>query len=355
MKFALVLMLFGELLCPAVAAVRISINAGKEFATMYQLPPIQCLIAFEARTRLGSGVLAARELCITPSALSHRLKQLEEFTQQTLFSKASGEHVLTAAGEAYLGVVRPALQALNGYGRDTHTPKGTTLQRVRLCSPPTFATQILVPRLALLQKAFPRLSLELHLSVPLVGLKAEEVDIEIRFGKGVYPGYQVRLILEEQVFPVCSPEYRERFGPFETFQDIGKGKLLQCVIEPWQPWLDAAKVSRVEEVKGMQFVDIGLFVEAAACGHGIALARPMMAETLLSTGRIVPLFEKTAWPAYSYYATCLPEASDKPGVQEILEWLEFNVQLGMSPSHPEPPHCHAGTVIKRHVTDEPIG
>lgn len=209
------------------------------------------------------------------------------------------------------------------------------MQRVRLCSPPTFATQIIVPRLALLQSAFPRLSLELHLSVPLVGLKAEEADIEIRFGKGIYPGHQVRLILEEQVFPVCSPEYRERLGPFETLQDIGKGKLLQCVIELWQRWLEEANVFDVEDVKGMQFVDIGLFVEAAACGHGIALARPMMAETQLSTGRIVPLFGKTAWPAYNYYATCLPESLEKPGVQEVLEWLELNVQLGMSPSRSE--------------------
>lgn len=293
---------------------------------MYQLPPIQCLIAFDARARLGSGVLAARELCITPSALSHRLKQLEDFTNIQLFSKASGESILTAAGENYLEIVREALGTLSsghtqGSRQDRKAPR-----RLRLCSPPTFATQILVPRLGEIQDKFPNLALDLHLSVPLVGTKAEEADIEIRFGKGVYPGYYATPILTENIFPVCSPEYLKKHGDFATPADMMRGRLLRCVIEPWAPWLEAAGLQDPQSSSGgIQFVDIGLFVEAAACGQGIALARPMMADTLLNSGRLVRAFQISAKPAYAYYATCIPEALEKPEVNEFMAWLESSL------------------------------
>lgn len=289
---------------------------------MYQLPPIQCLIAFDARARLGSGVLAARELCITPSALSHRLKQLEEFTNIQLFSKASGEFILTAAGENYLEIVREALGTLSSGHAQGSRQERKAPRRIRLCSPPTFATQILVPRLDEIRDKFPKLALDLHLSVPLVGTKAEEADIEIRFGKGIYPGYYATPILTESVFPVCSPAYLKTHGSFESPSDMMRGRLLRCVIEPWAPWLDAAGLQDPQPTTdGIQFVDIGLFVEAAACGQGIALARPMMADALLHSGRLVPAFKMSAKPAYAYYATCIPETMERPEVSEFMSWL----------------------------------
>ncbi|MNR80579.1 Glycine cleavage system transcriptional activator [compost metagenome] len=299
---------------------------------MYQLPPIQCLIAFDARARLGSGVLAARELCITPSALSHRLKQLEDFTNIQLFSKASGESILTAAGENYLEIVREALGTLSSGHAQGGRQQRKAPQKIRLCSPPTFATQILVPRLAEIQDRFPTLALELHLSVPLVGTKAEEADIEIRFGKGNYPGYLATPILKERVFPVCSPAYLEAHGGFSSANDMLRGRLLRCVIEPWAPWLEAAGLQDTQiSASGIQFVDIGLFVEAAACGHGIALARPMMIDNLLNSGRLVPAFAMSARPVNAYYATCVPETMERPEVSQFMSWLEASLH---TPAYP---------------------
>lgn len=294
-------------------------------STRYQLPPTHCLLAFEARARLGTGVLAARELCITPSALSHRIKQLETLIGTPLFAKTEGDLILTAKGHEYLGAVREALGVLSHLS-DGAAQRVQRRRRIQVCAPPTFATQILVPRLDRIREAFPDVDLELHLSVPLVGLKAEHADVEIRFGNGVYPGFNAVSILEEQVFPVCSPAYARAHGPFMEPIDILKGSLLQCIIEPWQPWFRAASLQFPEPCSAIQFVDIGLVVEAAACHQGIALARQSMIVNYLSAGRLVRLFDLEAVPAYAYYATATPEALARPQVSAFIAWLQANLQ-----------------------------
>lgn len=286
----------------------------------FRLPPISCLIAFEARARLGSGILVARELCISPSAVSHRIRQLEEATNLQLFRKTNGESVLTAEGQAYLEAVRNALNTLSHFGRNPAAGVKPP-RRLRIAAPPTFAYQIVIPRLAALQGAFPGLHFELQLSVPLAGLKADDADIEIRFGTGHYPGYHVTRILDEQVTPVCSPRYLDEHGPFDSYEDLARATLLRCTIEPWHPWFQAAGLDWREPAGALQFVDIGSCMEAAACDHGIALARPKMAASLLQAGRLVTLFDLRAKPAYSYFATCLPEALQQQETQAIVDWL----------------------------------
>lgn len=291
----------------------------------FRLPPISCLIAFEARARLGSGVLVARELCISPSAVSHRIKQLEEATNLQLFRKTSGEAVLTADGQAYLEAVRNALNTLSHFGRNPATSTQARKQ-LRIATPPTFAYQIVIPRLKLLQENFPALRFELQLSVPLAGLKADDSDIEIRFGIGHYPGYHVIRILDEEVMPMCSPAYLEQHGPFETYEDLQRATLLRCTIEPWHPWFQAAGLDWREPVGTLQFVDIGSCMQAAAWGHGITLARPKMAASLTASGRLVPVFDLRAKPAYSYFATCLPETLQHTESLEVIHWLRSELE-----------------------------
>lgn len=291
----------------------------------FRLPPIPCLIAFEARARLGSGVLVARELCISPSAVSHRIKQLEEATNLQLFRKTSGEAVLTADGQAYLEAVRNALNTLSHFGRTpAASPKQT--KQLRIAAPPTFTYQIIIPRLSKLQQQFPALRFELQLSVPLVGLKADDSDIEIRFGIGHYPGYHITRILDEDVMPVCSPAYLQKYGPFNSYEDLQKATLLRCTIEPWHPWLQKAGLDWREPIGALQFVDIGTCMQAAAWGHGVALARPKMVASLIASGRLVSIFDLRAKPAYSYFATCLPEALQHTESLEVINWLRNDLE-----------------------------
>ncbi|UXT84477.1 LysR substrate-binding domain-containing protein [Agrobacterium tumefaciens] len=285
-----------------------------------RLPPIHCLLAFEARARLKSGVLVAQELAITPSAVSHRIRQLEAFTQLRLFAKVDGEIVLTPEGQSYLETVRGALYALSYFPSLERDVKPR--MKIRLSSPPTFAARILVPRLAQLSSEFPDIDLDIQLSVPLIGAKAEPADIDIRFGDGRYPGRTVVKVLDEKVVAVTSPEYERQVGPFRTLSDLKKAVLLRCSIEPWRPWFQVAGLDWSEPNSQWSFSDVGLFADAATYSAGIALVRPSLVKEYLDTSKLSIIFPSImAAPYYAYYATCVPESFRRPEIEAFVKWL----------------------------------
>ncbi|MDP9109859.1 MAG: LysR family transcriptional regulator, partial [Pseudomonadota bacterium] len=203
-----------------------------------RLPPVHALSAFEAAARFNSFALAADELCITPSALSHRIRLLEEFVGERLFIRDSRSVTLSEFGRRYLEVVRAALQTLNDFPMPRRSAGGQL--RVKVTVPPTFARYLLVPRVDEFIAANPQISLELFLSVPLYDLSLSESDVEIRFGAGKYPHIVTRKLFEEPAFAVASPDYLRRIGGIATPADLKKATLLRSALEPWQPWFEAA-------------------------------------------------------------------------------------------------------------------
>src|SRR6516225_5910406 len=142
-----------------------------------RIPPIQGLLAFEAVARLRSVTLASEELSVTPSAVSHRIRQLE--TQLALKLFARSDFSLTVDGSAYLTRVREALAAL----QQVHSPADAAGNaRLRVAVTPTFSRQLLLPRLALFRHAYPDIELSLQVAIPVLNVTAEEADIELRFG-----------------------------------------------------------------------------------------------------------------------------------------------------------------------------
>jgi LysR family glycine cleavage system transcriptional activator len=289
-----------------------------------RLPPLQCLVAFEAVARLGSGSLAATELSVTPSAISHRLRQLEESLGESLLRRADNELMLTPHGVEYLDVVRECLESLSRYPVRGNAADERT--QLRISAPPTFARQIIVPRLESFQATQPDLEIVLQLSVPLVGLKADDADVEIRFGSGRYPGLEVLTILDEPVFPVCSPTYLERSGPLDNLSGLAGATLLRCPLEPWRPWFRQAGLDVPEPSAGAQFIDLGLMVEAAINGQGVALARELMAQPWLRSGLLVPLSGVSAKGQYAYYATWSAASPQHTVIESFLRWLVTSLE-----------------------------
>jgi len=129
--------------------------------------------------RLRSVTQAADELCVTPSAVSHRVKQLEQILGVRLFGRA--DFSLTTDGSAYLAHVREGLGALQRFpGQATATGR----RRLKLAVTPTFARTILIPRLRQFTEAYPEIDLALQVSIPLLDVVAEDADLMIRFGTG---------------------------------------------------------------------------------------------------------------------------------------------------------------------------
>src|SRR6478609_6308251 len=163
--------------------------------SLQHIPPIQCLLTFEAVARLRHAGRAADELCVTASAVSHRIRQLESHVGFKLFGRS--DFSLTADGAAYLANVRTGLAALQAMPLGANAAQRAT--RLRIAVTPTFSRQFLMPRLELFRNIYPDIELVLQVSIPLLDVTAEQADLEVRYGPGGYADCEHRLVLEEQV------------------------------------------------------------------------------------------------------------------------------------------------------------
>ena len=286
----------------------------------HSIPPIQCLLTFESLARLRSAGKAADELCVTPSAISHRIRQLESQLGVKLFGRS--DFTLTADGAAYLQSVRSGLAALQNlpFGQPT---KGRT--RLRVAITPTFCREFVVPRLELFRNAYPEIELILQVSIPLLDVTAEDADLEVRFGIGGYADREHRLILREEVTPACSPGFIRDYGPFNGFDsaaEIDRAPLIRSPLEPWSSWFAHVGLARSEPAVGAQFNDMGLVYDAAAGGLGVALLRPRLGNAWLQSGRLVRLSRRTAPSPHHHYICWKPGTLDRWECAAFADWLE---------------------------------
>jgi LysR family transcriptional regulator, glycine cleavage system transcriptional activator len=287
-----------------------------------RLPPLHCLQALEAVARLGSVVAAADELCVTASAISHRLRQFENWLGQPLIAKPQ-PLTLTAHAVQYAQAARTALAGLAALP----APRSDSRPRLLVAVPPTFARNILVPRLTDFTARHPGIELELQLTIPLLDVKAGEADVEVRFGGGQYADVgATELLLAEPVFPVASPLYLERTAPLRRPTDLKHANLLRSPLEPWRPWFAAAGLDWSEPANGVQFNDLGLLMEAAVAGQGIALARHTIVEHWLATGVLQRIFEITAESPHAYWLLVDADEANRPEVCAFVDWLKTAVQ-----------------------------
>jgi DNA-binding transcriptional LysR family regulator len=277
-----------------------------------RLPSLEALRAFEAAARLGSFEGAADELAVTASAISKRVATLEELVGQPLFQRSPKALLTTAAGKEYLQQVAPVLGLLAAMPQ--HRRSAARTRRLRLNTPPTFARQVLVPRLEDFVREHPDIDLEVVLSIPHLDHSGPESDLEVRHGP---PGLGA-VLLHDRVLPMASRSLLQRLPPLRTPADLAQAPLLRTPIEPWAPWFRAAGLPWPEPHSGVRLVDLGLTLEAAVLGQGVALGRPTLAAHWLRAGTLVMPFALHAEPAQRYQLlvhASLPEA------QQLGAWL----------------------------------
>lgn len=292
-----------------------------------RLPPVHALSAFEAAARLSSFALAADELCITPSALSHRIRLLEDFVGERLFLRDNRSISLSEFGRRYLEVVRGALRILTDFPMPHRDAQFQP--RVKITSPPTFARYLLIPNLAAFTEMHPDISVELFVSVPLYDLSLSESDVEIRFGAGKYPNIVTTKLFEEPAFAVASPAYLKQIPPLRQPADLKGATFLRSALEPWQPWFEAAGLDWPEPSTGVRVDDLGLLLEAVKHGHGIGLSRQHFAQDMLVNGEVVRLFDiQLATPPHAYYLVYDQQVSKRPEVATLVDWLQTRFTTG---------------------------
>ncbi len=281
-----------------------------------RIPPIQCLLTFEALARLRSVTQAAEELCVTPSAVSHRVKQLEQIIGTKLFGRA--DFSLTTEGSEYLAHVREGLAILQKFPSSAAAPGK---RKLRLAVTPTFSRSILIPRLRQFTDAYPEIDLTLQVSIPLLDVVAEDADLTVRFGTGRYADVEHVCLTKDEITPMASPAFVREHGPFETAADLQSVALLRSPLEPWRTWFAAHDLDWPEPTEGSQFNDIGLLCDGAAAGMGVGLIRLKLGAPWLDNGSLVRLYERNVPSPHAHYLCWRTGAMDRWECAAFAEWL----------------------------------
>jgi LysR family transcriptional regulator, glycine cleavage system transcriptional activator len=280
-----------------------------------RLPSIEGLRAFEATARLGSFERAADALNITASAVSKRVATVEDLLGAALFTRGAKALALTATGKEYLAQVSAALDLLAAVPLHQRSVQRT--QRLRVTATPTFARQILVPQLEQFTLAHPDIELEVLLSIPYLGGGGSDADVEVRHGD--VRAANAEPLMHDVVLPVAAPSLIARLPPMRHPSDLANAPLLRTPLEAWTTWFNAAGLAWPEPTHGPKLVDLGLTLEAAVSGQGIALARPSLARHWLESGALVALpFGIRAVPVHQYYL--MPHATGD-AASAFADWL----------------------------------
>ncbi len=281
---------------------------------MRDLPPLHTLPAFEAAARLGSFQAAAEALNLTPSAVSHRIRLLEDHLGQPLFERLHRAIALTAAGRRYLPVVREALLRLDEASAGLRAPHQ---ERLRISVAPALGSKWLVARLAEYQETHPDIEFSLGTATSLAPLLAGEADLGLRYGEEEWPGLLAWKLFEERVFPVCSPALA---AGLKTPADLDRTRLLRHPLLSWQRWFAAAGMAHPEPAEGPRYDDALLMLEAAVAGHGVALMVETLAAPYLAEGRLVRPFPQDC-PDHSFYVVAPPNIEERRGAMDFIRWL----------------------------------
>ena len=296
-----------------------------------RLPPLNALRAFEAAARLGSFARAADELAVTPTAISHQIRGLEEWLGVELFVRMARGLRLSDAGARYMPELTKGFDALARAGEQLNGDAMAGILHVDTLA--SFAHCWLVPRMNLFHDRYPQITLRISATLRHVDFLGDDVDVAIRYGRGQYPGLRAVKVMEEDVFPVASPALLASGPPLNDWPDLASHTLLHdyCAedAEPWiswQTWLRYAGVEdRVSGAGGLEFDNSAMLIDAAVRGHGVAIGRTALVAEHLREGRLVTLFNARHPADYAYYAVAPEASADQPKVRAFIAWLKHEV------------------------------
>ena len=305
-----------------------------------RLPPLNALRAFEAAARHASFVKAARELNVTPGAVSRQIKGLEDTLGVALFHRRTRAVELTEIAQACLPKLREGFDCLS----DAVAQLQARPQRevLTLSVAPTFASKWLMPRLPRFAAVWPAIELRLSASRGLIDVlrhdaagpqgedagAPDDADLSIRFGSGNYPGLEAIRLFDVSITPMCSPRLLDGEHALRSPADLRHHTLLhddtvyfQTDQPNWVVWLDAAGVEGVDGTRGPRFSHTALALDAAAQGLGIALGLPLLAATDLAAGRLVQPFSLRLPSRSAYYLVWAPANAGRPAIAAFRDWL----------------------------------
>lgn len=286
------------------------------------LPSLNAVRMFEAAARHQNFTRAAEQLCVTQGAVSRQIKQLEQDLNHELFVRDGPKLKLTDAGERFYLAVEQGLAAIR---------RGTYALRRQGARPtltinvfPSLAAKWLISRIVQFQRSHGDVELRLTASYESVEFSQRpDIDAAIQFGTGDWDGVYSECIINEQLFPVCSPGFLQQNPALKTEADLSVAPLILADADDdqWADWFETANVVVPLELRGPRYSDALLLQQAAIEGQGVALARSLLVSDELAAGRLVRLFSTAIRSRNSFYFVCSTGNETSPLIRDFLVWL----------------------------------
>lgn len=293
------------------------------------LPSLQTLRCFEAAARLGSFTLAADEMCITHSAISHQIRALEESIGQPLFKRLGNRMVLTSGGRALAAETRRALDYLSQAYAVVNVSAVAKADTLNLAAQIGIAEHCLLPRLDSLKQSLGDVGLRLASLPDLSETCPDEADVALVYGTGDVSGMIVEKVVDEEVFPVCSPAFLKHH-PGLTKERMNEMPLLLHSRVTWNLWLEKAELPIEYPLHPFIFDDIALTIRGALAGQGIAVARALLVRDYLARGELIRLFDLSVPGIFSYYVAWRSEGI-RDRFAAVRDWIFEMTKPTMTP------------------------
>lgn len=288
---------------------------------MRRLPSLTALRTFECAARHAHFGRAAAELCVTDSAVSHQIRQLEEQLATPLFVREGRQVVPTPAARRLLQRLQQAFELIGEACDELRDPGSQVVLRIAVT--PELAQKWLVSRLADFSARFPHITLHLHEQALEGRVPGPEIDLAITYGTGPEDAsvYFVRPLPTLQFFPVCSPGLFNQ-GNLKQPRDLARHCLLHDDQDgkTWMAWL-TTHAGDVQGARQLYFPHAGLALEAAVQGQGVAMGDNMTAIEDLASGRLVRPFSASVTALGQYALVCERIRLEKPAVRQFLDWM----------------------------------
>lgn len=292
----------------------------------YPLPPLDLFHSFEAVARHRSFTLAAKELCLTQSAVSRQIQALEGALGLRLFRRLNRAIEVTPEGQRLFDSVAQGLEdisaCLSALGAASKPPQITVSASV------AFAWFWLMPRLERFAALQPEIDLRVLAADQPVLPGTGEVDVAILFGAGKWDGLDARLLFGERVYPVCSPAYLRNHPELRQPADLLDQTLLHLEYPrpaagevDWRQWLLRQGVNEQPVRRAIRLNSYPMVLQAAEAGRGVALGWSYITDPILAEGRLVCPVQKSLETNDGYYVSSSVSAMRDPAISFFLDWI----------------------------------
>jgi LysR family glycine cleavage system transcriptional activator len=288
---------------------------------MNNLPPLQLLHIFNVAGRHLSFKLSAQELHVTPSAVSHQIKKLEQHLGFALFRRLNRGLALTHGGEAYLNLCDDTFSQLRvGTSRIN---KRYAHPQIRASILPYMAGEAVIPNLQMFKAKHPDIELFIETSYQFTDFGGDEVDCAIRYGDGKWPGICAEKLLPVIGIPICSPEYQRKHQLHKPQDIVGKEVIqLPMVPNAWNVWCKTAGVENFTLEHSLSLDSLLSNMQAAEQGVGIAIGVIPLVYPWLESGRVICPFNEAIEVEEGYYFLYREEDKDRAEIHQFKDWVQ---------------------------------